>query len=80
MNQLAEIAILLEMDEKELSLESSLESLSAWNSIAVIGFIAMADESYGVAISPGRLRKASVAAHGEHENMRREVSPEKRTP
>lgn len=60
MGQLAEIAALLEMNEHELSPETSLASLEAWSSITVIGFMAMADETYGLSVAPSRLRDAKT--------------------
>lgn len=42
---------LLELDAGTLKGDESLAELN-WNSLAIIGFIAMADEKYQIALSP----------------------------
>jgi acyl carrier protein len=48
---LAKLGDLLERDEA-LSGQEALESLDGWDSTAVISFMAMADEDFGVTLSP----------------------------
>jgi len=60
MSYLSEIANLLELNESDLTEEMLLEGLESWGSISVIGFIAMADEVYGVSVMPSQLREAKT--------------------
>lgn len=47
---------LLELDLGTLTGAEALQGLEAWNSLAVISFIAMVDEEFGVTLSAEKLR------------------------
>lgn len=46
---------LLELDAGTVSSQTLLSELNGWDSMAAIGFIAMADEVAGVAVEPAAL-------------------------
>jgi len=48
---LGAIEELLEADAGTLKGEEALADLGEWNSLSVLGFIAMADEKYGIAVA-----------------------------
>ena len=52
---LREIEIISNSKPGSLSLEHPLASLARWDSLAVIDFMAMADEKLGVEVSPNAL-------------------------
>jgi acyl carrier protein len=60
MDVLRAIEELLEVDAGTLKGEEGLADLGAWNSLSVLGFIAMADEKYGVAVAAGDLAKCAT--------------------
>jgi acyl carrier protein len=49
---------LLELDSGTLRDDQELASLSAWDSLAVIGFIAMMDEHFGLSFSSQKINEA----------------------
>jgi acyl carrier protein len=50
-----EIADLLSVDESELTNDVELEKLEDWDSLAVIGFIALLDKKLGKTIGAGTI-------------------------
>ena len=48
---------LLELEEGTLKGGEILEALEDWTSLTVVGFIALADEEFGVAPSPDKIRE-----------------------
>ncbi len=58
-NFLALIDELLELEPGTVNGSEQLDQLD-WNSLAVVGFIALADEQLGVSVSPARLAKCRV--------------------
>jgi len=54
---LVDIEELLEMDSGSLKHDTELASLSQWDSLAVVSFLAMADSNYGVAVAPAQVRQ-----------------------
>jgi acyl carrier protein len=53
---------LLEVDPGTVTFETSLSSLEAWDSLAVLSFIAMADERLGIEVAPAQLADAKTVA------------------
>ncbi|HZL57396.1 MAG TPA: phosphopantetheine-binding protein [Bryobacteraceae bacterium] len=51
---------LLELDPGILKGNESLEGLENWNSLAVIGFMALANEHNGVIVSPRSIAKCKT--------------------
>ena len=51
---------LLQLDPGTLKGSDRLDELEAWDSLAVMGFIALADEELGAAISPARLARCQT--------------------
>lgn len=51
---------MLELDPNSLSGGEDLSSIEAWDSLAVMAFIAMVDESVGMVISPAKLAQAKT--------------------
>jgi acyl carrier protein len=51
---------LLELSPGTLKGDEILESLSEWNSLAVIGFIAMIDEDYSVTVASSKIKAAKT--------------------
>ena len=49
---LREIEIISNSKPSSLSLDHNLAALVRWDSLAVIDFMAMADEKFGIAVSP----------------------------
>jgi acyl carrier protein len=47
----------LEEDPGSLELTTPLESLSSWDSLAVVAFLSTADSKYGARVAPTDLRK-----------------------
>ena len=65
MNQtsfIKEIENLLEVESGSVSLETSIKNLEKWDSLAFVSFLAMADSTFGVKVSPDELRKAETIA------------------
>ena len=52
---------LLEKDDETLTGDETLEELN-WDSLAVVSFMAMADEKFGVILSAERINKAKSVA------------------
>ncbi len=52
----------LELDPGTLTGEETLESLESWDSLAVISFIALVDESMGVVVEGEKLAQAKTVA------------------
>ncbi|MFN7544153.1 MAG: phosphopantetheine-binding protein [Acidobacteriota bacterium] len=59
---LAEMAELLELDSSALRLEDKLEDLENWNSMAMIGYLALADSASGKKLSPRQIRECETIA------------------
>ncbi|PWC55771.1 hypothetical protein TSH7_16625 [Azospirillum sp. TSH7] len=53
---------MLELDPGTLTGDEALESLEAWDSLAVISFIALVDEKTGVVVEGEKLAKAKTVA------------------
>ena len=51
---------MLELDAGSLSGGEELSSIEVWDSLAVMGFIAMVDENVGMVISPAKLAQAKT--------------------
>ncbi len=54
-NLLKSLDDLLELDPGTLTGSEELSALEAWNSLAVIGFMAIANEEFGVVVSPKKI-------------------------
>jgi len=52
---------ILELDEEEVTMESTLEDLG-WDSLSNISLIAAIDEQTGKVVSPGALKDCSTVA------------------
>jgi acyl carrier protein len=52
---------LLELDPGTLTADTMLETLDSWDSLAVIGFIALVDEKLGIVVEGQKLAKADTA-------------------
>jgi acyl carrier protein len=52
----------LELEPGTLKGDETLESLDGWNSLAVISFIALADESCGVSLQPSKIANCQTVA------------------
>ena len=46
---------LIELDPGTITGEETLESLESWDSLAVMGFIALVDEKFEITLSPKRI-------------------------
>lgn len=55
------IAEVAETDRASLSSETALKDIG-WDSLAVVGFIAAADETFGKTLAPGRLNACETVA------------------
>jgi acyl carrier protein len=53
---------LLELDPGTVKGDESLVDLAGWDSMAMVGFIAMVDETYGIIVSANRLIQCKTAA------------------
>jgi acyl carrier protein len=53
---------LLEEDPGSLDLTTPLASLPSWDSLAFVGFLAMADSKYGARVAPTALRGCKSVA------------------
>jgi len=54
------IDTLLELDPGTLSGSERLEGLENWDSLSIIGFIAMADEEFSVQVAPTAIHQAET--------------------
>lgn len=54
---LKELEEILEVDEGSLALETELEQVPSWDSLAVVSFMAVADEKFGKRLSAKQLEK-----------------------
>lgn len=52
----------LELEPGTVKGDETLESLESWNSLAVISFMALADEKCGVSLQPGRISTCQTVA------------------
>jgi acyl carrier protein len=59
---IASIEELLEIDPGSISLETQLDSLEQWDSLAFVSFLALADSKYGVRVTPTELRASKSIA------------------
>jgi acyl carrier protein len=53
---------LLELDPGTLKGSEELKDIEAWDSLAVMGFIAMVDEEFDVMVPPAQLSKCKTVA------------------
>lgn len=53
---------MLELDAGTLTGDEELESLDGWDSLAVISFIALVDETLGIVVEGEKLAKARTVA------------------
>ncbi len=59
---LAELAELVEVEAGSLKPEDKLEDLENWNSMAMMGYIALADTASGKKLSPRQIRECETVA------------------
>ncbi len=52
---LRQIDELLELEPGTLRGDEQLEDLEGWGSLAVLGYMAVVNENYGLIVSPGRI-------------------------
>ena len=57
---ITEIEELLEVDEGTLSPETELESIPSWDSLAVIGYIALVDREFSIIVDNEKLTSAKT--------------------
>ena len=57
---LREISAILQADPGSIALSDQLVTLSEWDSMAVVMFIAMADEHYGISVDAGPLSECQT--------------------
>lgn len=57
---IAEIAEVMEMEDEELRGEDALEDLADWDSMAVMGFIAMVDSNFGTTIKAAKINECKT--------------------
>lgn len=57
------IESILELDPGTVKPDTRLESLDAWDSVAVISFIAMADQDYRVTVPPKLISECQTVAN-----------------
>jgi acyl carrier protein len=53
---------LMELDAGSLKTSVELTSVEQWDSLAFVGFLAMADSKYGVKVAPSGLRACKTVA------------------
>jgi len=51
---------LLELDPGTINGDELLVSISSWDSLAVLGFIALVDQKFGVVLSPEKINDAKT--------------------
>ena len=56
------IESVLEMDAGTIKPDTRLDSLDAWDSVAVISFIAMADQDYQVTVPPKSISECQTVS------------------
>ena len=54
---------LLELDEGSLDGEEALDSLEGWDSLAVIGFLGLADKHYSITLDPEKVATCKNIGH-----------------
>lgn len=59
---IANMEELLETDPGSIGLATQLDSLSQWDSLAFVSFLAMADSKYGVRVTPTELHQSQSIA------------------
>jgi acyl carrier protein len=59
---LSELELIIEADPASLQSNAELAELDRWDSIAVVSFMAIADEKFGVILSAKELEKATTVA------------------
>lgn len=59
---LTEMAELVEVEAGSLNPEDKLEDLENWNSMAMMGYIALADTASGKKLSPRQIRECETLA------------------
>jgi acyl carrier protein len=57
---LKEIAKILELDDEGVTGAERLSALSSWDSLAVLGFIAFADQNFNVVLSVADIHKSQT--------------------
>jgi len=57
---LKELEEVLEADAGTITGEQALDDLAAWDSLAVMAFIAMVDEKFGITLSASKLAEAKT--------------------
>jgi acyl carrier protein len=53
---------LLELQPGELQAGTPLTDIASWDSMAAVGFLALADETYGKAVPPADIRKCKIVS------------------
>ncbi len=53
---------LLEMQPDTLKSDSLLKDIPSWDSMAVVGFLAMADATYGKSVAPAAILKCATVS------------------
>ena len=61
-----QFAELLEIDGAEISEDTKLDTIEDWDSLALVSFIALADQKYGKQLSGQELLKAQAIADLYH--------------
>lgn len=51
---------LIEADPGTLTGAEMLQGMDSWNSLAVVGFIALVDEQFGITLSPNQIAKSKT--------------------
>lgn len=57
---LAKLEQVLELKHGAITGKESLDAVAGWDSLAIMAFIAMVDESFGVSLSPGSIAQAKT--------------------
>lgn len=57
LNSLCEI---IDLPSGSLTGSENLKDLEQWNSLAIMSYMALADDSYGIALSPAKLRECQT--------------------
>jgi acyl carrier protein len=52
----------VEADAGTITCDDAIESIEGWDSVAIISFIAMVDEKFGVTISPKKIEDAKYVS------------------
>ena len=64
--KIAMLEEIMELDEGTLSLETKLEEVDEWDSIAAISYIAMLDENFSKSISAATINSFVTVADAIH--------------